>query len=310
MSCEHGKHLGAAAGSAMHRNHVITHGQANFSSATSNCHSQQTLQSPLCRLSTQVNGTVSHCPRELVTQARMSIYCVYMVTGVALLQLTTSIWSIGAGKLSEVHCVAAQRVLLWMCTAYICIANCPVPCWCVCMYRSCAALSKTCVAVYILSGYIRPSLHACLLSGCTYYVRRKAQSYDIGLQETVRDKVTLYSTPVGDAMPFTTFEAAIGENQILHESRVGSKLAIWVGGTAAGGIRVHLCRPASDTEQDCGNGKDDDCDGFTDMEDPDCHPSTRRMLGLTQRPNSGKQQLPPQNSEELQQPSRGNVAYN
>lgn len=52
--------------------------------------------------------------------------------------------------------------------------------------------------------------------------RRRAQGYDSGLLDTVKDKVTLYSTSVGDAMPFTTLEAAIGPNQILRESRLGS----------------------------------------------------------------------------------------
>lgn len=70
-------------------------------------------------------------------------------------------------------------------------------------------------------------------------------------------------------MPYTTFEAAVGENQIMHESRIGSNLAVWVGSMTEEGIKVNLCRPSS-AEEVCGNGKDDDCDGFIDEEDTDC----------------------------------------
>ncbi|KAF8055403.1 Abcb6 [Scenedesmus sp. PABB004] len=38
---------------------------------------------------------------------------------------------------------------------------------------------------------------------------RRGADYDGGLLGSVRDKVTLYSTPVGDAMPFTTLEGAV-----------------------------------------------------------------------------------------------------
>ena len=111
---------------------------------------------------------------------------------------------------------------------------------------------------------------------------RKGDGYDSGLLDTVRDKVTLYSTSVGDAMPFTTLEAAVGHNQILRESRLGSQLTIWVGSRAGnGGVRVHLCRPETASETDCSDGKDNDCDGYTDSEDTDCKTgptSTRRLL--------------------------------
>lgn len=120
---------------------------------------------------------------------------------------------------------------------------------------------------------------------------RRAQGYDSGLLETVKDKVTLYSTSAGDAMPFTTLEAAIGPNQILRESRLGSQLTVWVGSTAGNGVRVHLCRPEASSETDCGDGKDNDCDGYTDGEDTDCKagPSTtRRMLLLSpHEPHTG-----------------------
>lgn len=110
---------------------------------------------------------------------------------------------------------------------------------------------------------------------------RRAQGYDSGLLDTVKDKVTLYSTSVGDAMPFTTLEAAIGPNQILRESRLGSQLNVWVGSRAGEGVRVHLCRPEAATESDCGDGKDNDCDGYTDKEDTECRPgptTSRRLL--------------------------------
>lgn len=43
---------------------------------------------------------------------------------------------------------------------------------------------------------------------------------------------------------------------------------------------MHLCRPEAATESDCGDGKDNDCDGYTDKEDTDCKtgPSTSRRL--------------------------------
>lgn len=110
---------------------------------------------------------------------------------------------------------------------------------------------------------------------------RKAASYDAGLLPSVRDKVTLYSTPVGDSMPFTTLEVAVGQNQISHESRIGSHLAIWVGSESAEGMRVNLCRPLSDHEISCSDGRDDDCDGFIDEEDSDCQARTttsRKLL--------------------------------
>jgi hypothetical protein len=109
---------------------------------------------------------------------------------------------------------------------------------------------------------------------------RKATSYDAGLLQSVRDKVTLYSTPVGDAMPFTTFEVAVGQNQISHESRIGSHLAIWVGSESEEGVRVNLCRPLSDHEVNCSDGRDDDCDGFIDEEDSDCQTriTSRKLL--------------------------------
>lgn len=112
-------------------------------------------------------------------------------------------------------------------------------------------------------------------------VCRKGVGYDSGLLDTVKDKVTLYSTSVGDAMPFTTLEAAIGHNQILKESRLGSQLTIWVGSCAGDGVRVHLCRPETASEADCGDGRDNDCDGYTDSEDTDCKSgptSSRRLL--------------------------------
>lgn len=93
--------------------------------------------------------------------------------------------------------------------------------------------------------------------------------------------MTLYSTSVGDAMPFTILEAAVGPSQILRESRLGSQLTIWVGSRVGDAVRVHLCRPRADREVDCGNGKDDDCDGYTDFEDTDCKPGptqARRLL--------------------------------
>lgn len=131
--------------------------------------------------------------------------------------------------------------------------------------------------------------HCFLISPCLFGLvccvwRRRAQGYDSGLLDTVKDKVTLYSTSVGDAMPFTTLEAAIGQNQILRESRLGSQLTVWVGSRAGEGVRVHLCRPESATEMDCGDGKDNDCDGYTDSEDTDCKsgPSTARRLLLEQ----------------------------
>ncbi|WIA38079.1 hypothetical protein OEZ86_001448 [Tetradesmus obliquus] len=110
---------------------------------------------------------------------------------------------------------------------------------------------------------------------------RKAASYDAGLLPSVRDKVTLYSTPVGDSMPFTTLEVAVGQNQISHESRIGSHLAIWVGSESAEGMSVNLCRPLSDHEISCSDGRDDDCDGFIDEEDSDCQARTttsRKLL--------------------------------
>ncbi|KAF6265132.1 Gametolysin peptidase M11-domain-containing protein [Scenedesmus sp. NREL 46B-D3] len=87
---------------------------------------------------------------------------------------------------------------------------------------------------------------------------RKGASYDAGLLPSVRDKVMLYSTPGSDAMPFTTFEVAIGPNQISHESRIGSHLAIWVGSESAEGIQVNLCRPLNEHEVNCSDGRDDD----------------------------------------------------
>ncbi|KAF8054728.1 Abcb6 [Scenedesmus sp. PABB004] len=98
---------------------------------------------------------------------------------------------------------------------------------------------------------------------------RRAPDYDGGLLGSVRDKVTLYSTPVGDAMPFTTLEGAVGAHQMLTESRLGSRLAVWVGDAGAAGAAVRVCRPAAEREADCGDGRDDDCDGLTDGEDPD-----------------------------------------
>lgn len=81
-------------------------------------------------------------------------------------------------------------------------------------------------------------------------------------------------------MPFTTFEAAVGQNQILHESRIGSNLAVWVGSTTDDGIRVNLCRPSATSEEDCRDGRDDDCDGLVDAEDTDCQGQAvaRKML--------------------------------
>jgi hypothetical protein len=85
-------------------------------------------------------------------------------------------------------------------------------------------------------------------------------------------------------MPFTTFEVAIGTNQISHESRIRSHLAIWVGGELEEGIRVNLCRPLSDHEISCSDGRDDDCDGFIDEEDSDCQTRTtsRKLLVQSQ----------------------------
>lgn len=111
--------------------------------------------------------------------------------------------------------------------------------------------------------------------------RRRADGYDSGLLDTVKDKVTLYSTSVGDAMPFTTLEAAVGQNQILRESRLGSQLTVWVGSRVKDAVRVHVCRPETTTETDCGDGKDNDCDGYTDTEDTDCKSgptATRKLL--------------------------------
>lgn len=63
----------------------------------------------------------------------------------------------------------------------------------------------------------------------------------------MKDRVTIYSTPLGDAMPFTTLEAAVGSNQILHETRMGSGLAIWVGAkTATGELRRLVIVAAED----------------------------------------------------------------
>jgi hypothetical protein len=109
---------------------------------------------------------------------------------------------------------------------------------------------------------------------------RRAQGYDSGLLDTVKDKVTLYSTTIGDSMPYTTLEAAVAPNQILRESRLGSQLTVWVGSRTGNAIRVHLCRPEADTETDCGDGKDNDCDGYTDKEDTDCKagPTPSRKL--------------------------------
>lgn len=109
---------------------------------------------------------------------------------------------------------------------------------------------------------------------------RSVQSYDSGLLDSVRNKVTLYSTAVGDAMPYTTLEAAVGPGQILRESRLGSQLTVWVGSLVGDSVRVHLCRPESATETDCADGKDNDCDGYTDGDDTDCKVGpTRRLLG-------------------------------
>jgi hypothetical protein len=92
-------------------------------------------------------------------------------------------------------------------------------------------------------------------------------------------------------MPFTTLEAAVGSNQILRESRLGSQLTVWVGSRAGDGVRVHLCRPETASETDCDDGKDNDCDGYTDNEDTDCKSgpaSSRRLLvqGLSYVPES------------------------
>jgi hypothetical protein len=133
--------------------------------------------------------------------------------------------------------------------------------------------------------------HCLLAIVVVVLVCRRAQGYDSGLLDTVKDKVTLYSTSVGDAMPFTTLEAAIGPNQILRESRLGSQLTVWVGSRAGEGVRVHLCRTEAATETDCGDGKDNNCDGYTDSEDTDCKagPSTKRRLLLAplHEPNTG-----------------------
>lgn len=113
--------------------------------------------------------------------------------------------------------------------------------------------------------------------------RRRAEGYDAGLLPEVRDKVTLYSTPLGDAMPYTSLEAVIGERTTLREERLGSRLTIRVGGRSDDGVAVQLCRPAAESERDCGDGRDDDCDGLTDGADPDCrqpHPARRLLLPL------------------------------
>lgn len=102
-------------------------------------------------------------------------------------------------------------------------------------------------------------------------------------------------------MPFTTFEAAIAENQILRETRIGSNLAIWVGGVSPKGIRIHLCRPESAREEQCGDGKDNDCNGFTDSDDPHCHPSTRKLKQAMQKVDN-KQQI--RLSSKDQQPNK------
>jgi hypothetical protein len=109
--------------------------------------------------------------------------------------------------------------------------------------------------------------------------RRSGEGFDSGLLDSVRDKVTVYSTPLGDAQPFTTLEAAVGSNQILRESRLGSNLALWVGGRTAGGMRVHLCRPEAAAETQCGDGRDNDCDGYTDADDADCRPGVGPAAG-------------------------------
>lgn len=92
--------------------------------------------------------------------------------------------------------------------------------------------------------------------------------------------MTLYSTPLGDAMPFTSLEAAISEHQTLREERLGSRLTVRVGARSDSGVSVQLCRPAADREQDCSDGRDDDCDGLIDGADPDCqqHHPARRLL--------------------------------
>eukprot|EP00879_Flechtneria_rotunda_P028638 GHRR01030835.1.p3 GENE.GHRR01030835.1~~GHRR01030835.1.p3 ORF type:complete len:100 (-),score=13.74 GHRR01030835.1:249-548(-) len=91
-------------------------------------------------------------------------------------------------------------------------------------------------------------------------------------------------------MPLTTLEGTVGENQIMHETRLRSSLAVWVGSRTADGIQVNVCRPESSTERSCRDGKDNDCDGYTDLEDPDCSPgySGRRLL---QQSNNSSQLL-------------------
>jgi hypothetical protein len=70
------------------------------------------------------------------------------------------------------------------------------------------------------------------------------------------------------------------------------------GASADAGEPQATCTPASDSESVCGDGRDDDCDGFADCRDPDCDKKSCGAAELTctagacLRPNQGLPPLP------------------
>lgn len=77
-------------------------------------------------------------------------------------------------------------------------------------------------------------------------------------------------------MPMTALEGVLGEHELLQETRLGSGLAVWLGEIGETGALLHVCRPVAGREEGCSDGRDDDCDGLTDGEDPDCLPAHKQ----------------------------------
>jgi hypothetical protein len=96
--------------------------------------------------------------------------------------------------------------------------------------------------------------------------------------------VQVYSTPLGVAQPYTSWEMSIDQGQLWREARLDSRLVIRVFGYEGNNAVVGVCRSEGPRETNCGDGKDNDCDTLTDKDDPDCRNGvTRRLMSLFSR---------------------------
>jgi hypothetical protein len=82
----------------------------------------------------------------------------------------------------------------------------------------------------------------------------------------------VYSVPAGDPQPYSSFEKSIAPGETYVDDRMGTGLRIYLKQIKDGAVAdVRVCYPNQEgRETSCGDGLDNDCDGLTDADDPDC----------------------------------------